>query len=101
MDDCRVCLPGEGVMDMTYRRLPLFPPGCGCDSQLNVPLFENRDCCRPGAECQRVHIRNPACPGEWADVELCVDEWGNLSVCVKRPPRPCAPNRCRPRHGCR
>ena len=86
---------------MTYRRLPLFPPGCGCESPLNGPLFGNRDCCRPREECQRVHIRNPACPGEWADVELCVDEWGNLSVCVKRPSRPCMPDRHRPRYGCR
>jgi len=85
---------------MTYRRLPLFPPGCGSGSSLCLPLFENHDCCRPREECQCVHIQNPACPGEYADAELCVDEWGNLSICVKRPPGVCPPNRCKTKPYC-
>lgn len=85
---------------MTYRRMPLFPPGCDPNHSLRMPLFDNCTPCRPREECQCVHIQNPACPGEYADVELCVDDCGNLSICVKRPGRTCLPKTCRPRPGC-
>ena len=85
---------------MTYRRMPLYPPGCDMGSSLQVPLFENCSRYRPGEECQCVHIENPSCPGEYADVELCVDECGNLSICVKRPPKPCNAGRCKSRRQC-
>lgn len=78
---------------MNCGRIPLFPPGCMPQSNLQLPLF---DCCDRGrrrGECQCVRMENPACPGEFADVELCVDMDGNLSICVRRPPRPCAPRR--------
>lgn len=78
---------------MTYRHMPLFPPGCDMGSSIRMPLFERCDCIRPRTQCQCVHIENPSCPGEYADVELCVDECGNLSICVKRPPKPCKPRR--------
>lgn len=76
---------------MTYRRMPLFPPACGSNSALHMPLFDICDPCRERQECQCVRLRNPGCPGEYADVELCVDMDGNLSICVKRPPKPCRP----------
>lgn len=85
---------------MTYGRMPLFPPACGDREMLHVPLFDTGKCCSPREECQCVRICNPACPGEYADVELCVDECGNLSVCIKRPPKPCPPPRRRHRGGC-
>ena len=73
---------------MTYGCIPLFPPGCPRPCR-EMP----EDCgCRPErrpGECQRVCIRNPACPEETAEVELCVDCDGNLSICVHRQPRPC------------
>ena len=58
-------------------------------NNLRMPLFDRCDCVRSREECQRVCIRNPACPDEIAEVELCVDCGGNLSICVHRPPRPC------------
>ena len=73
---------------MTYGRIPLFPPGCPGPCREELPEL----CCRreQGAgECQRVCIRNPACPEETAEVELCVDCDGNLSICVHRRPRSC------------
>ena len=77
---------------MTYGRMPLFPPACAPRSCVNLPLFDGCDCCRrPRKECQCVRVQNPACPGEFADVELCVDEDGNLSICVRRQPKPCCP----------
>lgn len=85
---------------MTYRRMPLFPPGCNPHSSMRMPLFDHCDQCRPREECQCVHIENPACPGEYADVELCVDCDGNLSICVKRPPKPCTSNRFRHKNSC-
>lgn len=87
---------------MSYGRMPLHP-GDGCDrSSLRMPLFDH---CRPQPCgeyrpmvpeecCQCVRLQNPACPGEFADVELCVDCNGNLSICVKRPPKPCGCNPC-------
>jgi len=74
---------------MTYGRLPLFPPACGLRNAMCVPLFDNCSCRTSREECQCVHIRNPACPEEYADVELCVDGDGNLSICVRRPQKSC------------
>lgn len=75
-----------------YGRIPLFPPACG--SSVRMPLFENcREPCRGCGDCQTVRICNPACRGEYVDVELCVDAGGNLSICVHRPPTPCRPPR--------
>lgn len=85
---------------MTYGRIPLFPPACMPGSSLRVPLFDSCERCRPRQDCQCVRICNPACPEEYADVELCVDGDGNLSICVKRPPKPCAPPRRRHRCAC-
>lgn len=74
---------------MTYGRIPLFPPGCGGAGSMHP----HNDCLcrpeRPREECQCVRIRNPACPDEVAEVELCVDCDGNLSICVHRQNRPC------------
>lgn len=79
---------------MTYGRMPLFPPCCTPRNCLHMPLFDSccsnsccqSTCCRPNREeCQCVRIQNPSCPGEFADVELCVDTDGNLSICVRRP----------------
>ena len=85
---------------MTHGRMPLFPPSCMPRSTMHMPLFDPCDCCcRPREQCQCVHIENPACPGEFADVDLCVDADGNLSICVRRPPKPCMPHR-RPRPRC-
>ena len=84
-----VCRP-EGVKDMTYGRIPLFPGGCG--NCMRVPLFGGGySDWRSGCDdrCQTVRICNPACPGEYADVELCVDNCGNLSICIHRPPDNC------------
>ena len=80
---------------MSCGKMPLFPqPFCG-QSSLHMPLFDGKhcdcDCWTPALsceDCQCVHIQNPACPGEFADVELCVDCSGNLSICVRRPNRP-------------
>lgn len=87
---------------MSYGRMPLFPPACGTQNALSMPLFDSCGCARPREECQCVHIQNPACPGEYAEVELCVDAFGNLSICVRRPPKPCCPppRRCKPRCDC-
>ena len=84
---------------MRYGKTPLFPPGCMPQNSLHMPLFDGCESCRPRAECQCVRVENPACPGEYADVELCVDGDGNLSICVHRPPCPCMPPR-RPRPPC-
>ena len=90
---------------MTYGRMPLFPSGCAAQSNLQVPLFHGCDCPPPpppppmAENCQCVRIQNPGNPGEYADVELCVDCGGNLSICVRRPPKPCPPpkkKRCMP-----
>lgn len=78
---------------MNCGRLPLFPPDCMPQNTMHMPLFDPCDRCRRRTECQCVHIENPACPGEFADVELCVDADGNLSICVRRPPRACRPPR--------
>ena len=82
-----------------YGRIPLFPPSCGCSGSMRMQLFDNcREPCRSTCEeCQTVRICNPACSGEYADVELCVDAGGNLSICVHRPPRPCRQPRCKSR----
>lgn len=86
---------------MTYGQTPLYPPPPSRQSAMRMPLFDNCGCCATRDTCQCVQIRNPACPEEYADVELCVDEGGNLSICVKRPPKPCCPpRRHRPRYGC-
>lgn len=87
---------------MNYGRLPLFPPACGAQNSLCMPLFERCGCAGASEACQCVQIQNPACPGEYAEVELCVDSCGNLSICVRRPPRPCCPQprRRRPRCDC-
>jgi len=81
----------KGGKNMTYGRMPLFPGGCGGDGCVRVPLFGGecgwRNACNDN--CQTVRICNPACPGEYADVELCVDSCGNLSICVHRPPKDC------------
>ena len=93
----------EGRKMEMYGRMPLFPPNCAGQSSLRMPLF---DTCRPACgnpscdSCQTVRICNPACPGEYADVELCVDGDGNLSICVHRPPRPCPPPRRKKNCGC-
>ena len=84
---------------MTYGRMPLFPPCCAPQSSLQMPLFNGCACPPPQENCQCVRIQNPACPGEYADVELCVDLAGNLSICVRRPPKPCVAgrkHRCKP-----
>lgn len=73
---------------MNYGRLPLFPPACGAQNSLCMPLFERCGCAGASEACQCVQIQNPACPGEYAEVELCVDSCGNLSICVRRPPAP-------------
>lgn len=83
---------------MTYGRMPLFPPSCGSDC-VKMKLFNECEC-PPQSNCQTVRICNPACPSEYADVELCVDSCGNLSVCVHRNSC-CAPERRRKRCGCR
>jgi len=87
---------------MAYGRMPFYPQGCGPRNELCMPLFDHGGCGCPREECQCVRIRNPACPGEYADVELCVDVQGNLSICVHRPPKPCAPRckRHKPLYGC-
>ena len=75
---------------MNYGRMPLFPGGCAENSCLRVPLFgeaERWSSC--GGQCQSVRFSNPVCPGEYADVELCLDSCGNLSICVRRPPGDC------------
>ena len=80
---------------MSCGKMPLFPqPFCG-QSSLHMPLFDGKhcdcDCWTPALsceDCQCVRIQNPACPGEFADVELCVDCSGNLSICVRRSNRP-------------
>ena len=101
---------------MSCGKMPLFPqPFCG-QSSLHMPLFDGKncdcDCWTPTLaceDCQCVRIQNPACPGEFADVELCVDCNGNLSICVRRSNRPncghalcnhpnCNPLRCKPSH---
>ena len=84
---------------MSHGRMPLFPPACTGGNTLRMPLFDGHECIRNREECQRVCIRNPACPDEIAEVELCVDCDGNLSICVHRPPRPCCAPR-RKRCGC-
>lgn len=88
---------------MSYGRIPMFPPACGTGSSLRLPVFGGCDPCCTREECQTVRICNPACPAEYADVELCVDSDGNLSICVRRPPKPCAPpcgHRHRPKYSC-
>ena len=85
---------------MTYRHMPLFPPSCDTNSSMCMPLFDRHDRCMPREECQCVHIRNPACPEEYADVELCVDCDGNLSICVKRPTRTCMHKPCKRKNPC-
>jgi len=82
---------------MMYGRMPLFPPSCGPDC-VKMKLFDERGCCTCGNECQTVRICNPACPDEYADIELCVDPCGNLSVCVHR--NRCCVHEKRRRHGC-
>jgi len=82
---------------MSYRRIPLFPSACPSGSSLQMPLFGGCESYCRREECQTVRICNPACPEEYADVELCVDADGNLSICVRRPPKPCPP----PRQRCR
>ena len=91
---------------MSCGKMPLFPqPFCG-QSSLHMPLFDgkgcNCDCWTPTLsceDCQCVRIQNPACPGEFADVELCVDCNGNLSICVRRANRsPCGHSPCNHPH---
>lgn len=82
---------------MSYGRMPIFPPACTSGSKLCMPLFNSCEPCCGRDQCQSVRICNPACPGEYADVDLCVDADGNLSICVRRPPKPCPPPR---RHNC-
>ena len=84
---------------MVYGRMPLFPPACGQDC-VKMKLFDEHTCCAPHPECQCVRICNPACPEEYADVELCVDSCGNLSVCVHRNSC-CMPERRRRSRCCR
>lgn len=84
---------------MMYGGMPLFPPSCGMES-VKMKLFDDCGCCSPQNNCQTVRICNPACPNEYADVELCVDSCGNLSVCVHRNGC-CIPERRRRRCGCR
>lgn len=87
---------------MSCGRIPLYPGGCDRDDCVRMPLFggEWRHCGAGNAACdgacQVVRICNPACPGEYADVELCVDHCGNLSICVRRPPK----DVCVRRRGC-
>ena len=91
---------------MSGGKTPLFPQPCCGQSSLHMPLFDgkrcNCECWTPSVcceDCQCVRIQNPACPGEFADVELCVDCNGNLSICVRRSNRGHAP--CsRPPCGC-
>ena len=87
---------------MNYGRMPLFPPAGAHQNCLCVPLFDGCCCQRPREECQCVRLQNPACPSEFADVELCVDADGNLSICVRRPPKPCCmpPKKPKPHCGC-
>ncbi len=68
---------------MMYGRMPLYPQSCGGDC-VKMKLFDEHRCCGCGNECQTVRICNPACPDEYADVELCLDSCGNLSVYVHR-----------------
>ena len=78
---------------MNYGRIPLFPGGCR-DSCMRMPLFgDDGNRCGCDERCQTVRICNPACPGEYADVELCVDSCGNLSICIRRPPGKCCDRR--------
>ena len=92
---------------MSCGKTPLFPQPCCGQSSLRVPLFDGKNCncdCWPPApsceDCQCVRIQNPACPGEFADVELCVDCNGNLSICVRRSNRPhCHHPHCDHPHG--
>lgn len=86
---------------MSYKRIPLFPPACASGGNVRMPVFGGCEPICPREECQTVRIYNPACPAEFADVDLCVDGDGNLSICVRKPPRPYAPPRrarcdCRP-----
>jgi len=90
----------RGGNTMTYERMPLFPPPCGSRSSLQLPLFDPCACAADNA-CQCVRVRNPYCPTEYADVELCVDAGGNLSICVHRPPQNCRPPRRKNKCGCR
>ena len=89
----------KGVNDMTYGRMPLFPPACAPGNSLQMPLFGGCEPPPPPPQenCKCVRIQNPANPCEYADVELCVDAMGNLSICVRRPPKPCI----QPRRKCR
>ena len=82
---------------MMYGSMPLFPPSCGQEC-VKVKLFDEHHCCGRGDQCQRVRICNPACPDEYADVDLCVDSCGNLSVCVHR--NNCCMGHPRRRHRC-
>lgn len=91
---------------MSGGKTPLFPQACCGQNSLRMPLFDGKNCnCAcwtPSVcceDCQCVRIQNPACPGEFADVELCVDCNGNLSICVRRENRGHAPC-CRPHCGC-
>ncbi|MGN1005186.1 MAG: hypothetical protein ACI4O8_01600 [Aristaeellaceae bacterium] len=97
---------------MSCGKMQLFPQPCCGQSSLRMPLFDGKHCgcgeCWSPApmceDCKCVRIQNPACPGEFADVELCVDCDGNLSICVRRPNRTncgCGPHhgKCRPQCG--
>ena len=78
---------------MHYGKIPLFPGG-GSDGCMRVPLF-GCESGRGGCDdrCQTVRVCNPECPGEYADVELCVDNCGNLSICIRRPSGRCCDKR--------
>ena len=92
---------------MSCGKMPLFPQPCCGQSSLHMPIFDGKrcdcDCWTPTLaceDCQCVRIQNPACPGEFADVELCVDCNGNLSICVRRSNRPhCNHPHCDHPHG--
>jgi len=86
--------------------MPLYPGSCDGESCVRMSLFDSgRGCACEGwrrdceERCQTVRICNPACPGEYADVQLCVDHCGNLSICVHRPSGDCIrrDRRCRSR----
>lgn len=92
---------------MTCGRIPLFPGGYDRDECVRMSLFgsDYSRCCDHwhnacDGRCQTVRICNPSCPGEYADVELCVDNCGNLSICVHRPPKDCCDRSKRRRYRC-
>ena len=78
---------------MNCGRIPLFPGDHNRDSCVRMALFGDHHSedwrGMQDERCQTVRVYNPACSGEYADVQLCVDCCGNLSICVRRPGDKC------------